>query len=399
MDSNMTPGYIQEEMQYKGYREYKKELDAELNRAAESFVKIGYLLRLAEDTDILKESPYRNVHEFAKAEYNLDASQVSRFININKKYSEGGYADRLQESFRGYGYAKLAIMMMLPDAVVEEITPSYSKAEINAIKAEIDKERQITDIEVILEGTDESLPENELAAVLCQIREDVPELAAELAGTAKKEGWSIDMVKRIMAPAGEKMYSVRIRGVGRKLLSLKDFEDKVSLTAVRSGEKSIYGWEDILEIWKSLIDISVEKIAPVQSEKRENQKQVRKESKVLVVEKREKEIEPEKPDVVEAEQLPGQTSIEKGFPEYMPDETECAETVEDVEEEEAKPPISSEEVRKRRAEYGELLEEEIEHLKKCVEVRHYESARYALKEISLFLDRLEELAEEEEDEE
>lgn len=397
MDSNVTSEYMQEEKQYKGYREYKKELDTELNRAAESFVKIGYLLRLAEDTDILKESPYRNVHEFAKAEYNLDASQVSRFININRKYSEGGYADRLQESFRGYGYAKLAIMMMLPDAVVEEITPAYSKAEINAIKAEIDKERQITDIEVILEGTEESMPENELAAVLCQIKEDIPNLAAELAGTAKKEGWSTDMVKRIMAPAGEKLYSIRIRGVGRKLLSLKEYEEKVSVTDIRSGEKAVYSWEDILEVWKNLIDISVEKIAPVQSEKREKQKQSRKETKVFVVEKSAEKIEAGKPDM-EEEQILGQTDIENDFPEYMPDEVERAEPGEKADEEDAVQQMSREEAGKRRKEYGELLEEEIIHLRKCVEIRNYESARYALKEIGLFLDRLEELQEEEDEE-
>lgn len=68
-----------EVMEYKKtYREYEAEIDGEFQQAAERFVKIGYLLKVARDTDILKESGYRDVHEFAKRRYGLDKSQVSR---------------------------------------------------------------------------------------------------------------------------------------------------------------------------------------------------------------------------------------------------------------------------------------------------------------------------------
>lgn len=62
--------------EYSSYGEYKAALDGELQKSAESFVRIGYLLKVAVDTDILKESGYRNVNEFAEKEYNLDKSQV-----------------------------------------------------------------------------------------------------------------------------------------------------------------------------------------------------------------------------------------------------------------------------------------------------------------------------------
>ena len=65
----------------KTYQEYKAELDGELQRTAEGFVRIGYLLKVARDTNILKESGYTNVTEFAKAEYGIDKTQVSRLIN------------------------------------------------------------------------------------------------------------------------------------------------------------------------------------------------------------------------------------------------------------------------------------------------------------------------------
>ena len=50
---------------YKSYQEYKHELDTELTKTAEGFVRIGYLLKVARDTDILKESSYANVVDFA----------------------------------------------------------------------------------------------------------------------------------------------------------------------------------------------------------------------------------------------------------------------------------------------------------------------------------------------
>ena len=75
------------ELTYGSYQEYKEALDRELNRTAEGFVKIGYLLKIARDTDILKESGYHSLTEFAQAEYNLDPSQVSRFIAINDRFA------------------------------------------------------------------------------------------------------------------------------------------------------------------------------------------------------------------------------------------------------------------------------------------------------------------------
>ena len=75
-----------EELKVKGtYSEFKEQLDTELKKSVESFVRIGYLLKIARDTEILYESGYLSVVEFAKAEYNLSKDQVSRFIAINDK--------------------------------------------------------------------------------------------------------------------------------------------------------------------------------------------------------------------------------------------------------------------------------------------------------------------------
>ena len=85
------------------YQTFKETLGAELRASAEGFVRIGYLLKQARDTDILYESGYKNLTEFAQAEYGLTKDIVSRYIAINDKYSENGYSDQLKDEFRGFG--------------------------------------------------------------------------------------------------------------------------------------------------------------------------------------------------------------------------------------------------------------------------------------------------------
>lgn len=97
------------------YRKYKQELDGAFTQAAEKFVLIGYLLREAAETDILRSSGYKNMEEFAYAEYGVDASQANRFININRRFSEGGNSKQLKQQYQGIGSSKLAVMLTIPD--------------------------------------------------------------------------------------------------------------------------------------------------------------------------------------------------------------------------------------------------------------------------------------------
>lgn len=247
--------------EYASYRDYKNALDGELQKSAESFVRIGYLLKLARDTDILQESGYRNVSEFANAEYDLDKSQVSRFIRINDEFSENGYSDKLQERYKGFGYAKLSLMLLLPVDINEELSPSFSKAEIQAIKEEVDEEKEISDLEVMLEEKDNRQQECSIfGKVLYQIGRDDPELYLKLYEAVMNtvcEDTSKIMVEKmadVLAPAGEKIISVRIPGEGRKMLSIKGSDVDPVVIDVRSGEKEACIWEDLIKETKSLCE-------------------------------------------------------------------------------------------------------------------------------------------------
>jgi len=316
---------------YGNYQQYKQELDTELRKTTEGFVKIGYLLKVAKDTDILKESGYANVYEFAQAEYNIDKSQVSRFMNINDRFSEGGYSDRLKEEFRGFGHAKLTIMLQLPDEINEELTQQFSKSEIQAIKEEFDEERNISDIEVLIEGQDERISalDNNLYKAIWQIGKDFPDIYIRL---HKNVGNGERAAYEILAPEEEKIYSVRIQGVGRLMLSIKEMDKKVTLTNIRSMEKEEYTWQDVMECIEALIisDVSQEEswstiygeefpkkeeVAPVQPNVEKKKESPKKETKV----QKAKKPEPKKPEPKPEpdEQIPGQDNI-MNHPEYLP---------------------------------------------------------------------------------
>ena len=247
-----------EVMEYKKtYREYEAEIDGEFQQAAERFVKIGYLLKVARDTDILKESGYRDVHEFAKRRYGLDKSQVSRFTRINDRFSMGGNSDQLQDHYKGFGNSKLAIMLQLPDALNEELTPAFSKEEITAIKEEVEEERKITEIEVMTEQEPEvtAAVEDDLLKMVRKLGEEEPELYKTIWHAARGQGWGEQLLQEIMAPSGQKLYSVRIPGIGRKQLLVKDQENggSVILIDLRSNGKLGYAWGELMDAWISVV--------------------------------------------------------------------------------------------------------------------------------------------------
>lgn len=227
------------------YKDFKQALDAEMHRAAESFVRIGFLLNFAEETNIVQEGGYANVNDFAKAEYNIDATQVSRFVNIYKRFGVDG-EPRLKDQYTNHGVAKLGIMLTLPEYINEEITEDYSKSEITAIKREVEAEAEISDIEVMCEEKStlqQLLPEG-LKQLAMQFVKDYPTTYEELYNAVE-----IEDVKEIMAPNEVATYTVRIPAIGKILMFVKANENIVATNA-RNGEKNTYEWEDFFNAIK-----------------------------------------------------------------------------------------------------------------------------------------------------
>lgn len=425
-------------MEYtKTYQEYKKELDAVLTRTAEDFVQIGYLLKVARDTNILAESGYATVTDFAKAEYGIDKTQVSRFISINDRFSEDGYSDHLLTSYKGFGYAKLTLMLQIPDEINEVLPPTLSKAEIQDIKDEVDAESKVTDIEVEIEKaeaaavTDKPMlpPEGSpLKRNLWQLGKEQEELFRKLwricfLHTAFGNNNNAEIMD-VLIPQGDAVYTVRIPGERRTQIIVNS--DGATIVNLKTLERSRYTEDQICDAVRSLIDggsspeeqykklygedlTPEEPVAPVQptDSPKEKKPEKRKESRVTKAntEPKKKPKEPDKkpeqmtipgaaPDPApeepqtqvndsssretdvdnqntdtmgSEEQVPGQTDIENDFPQYCPD------------------------IEKQRSAYRKSLRGAVENLVRYAEMDLISAARVQVKDISEYLDRLEEL--------
>ena len=330
-----------EEITYqKSYQEFKGELDTELQKTAEGFVRIGYLLKVARDTDVLKDSPYKTVTEFAEAEYGLSATYVSRFISINDRFAEDGYSDKLDTKYQGFGYAKLTVMLQLPDSMNEELSPDMSKSDIEAVKAEFDAESKVTDIERVIEGSNplegdtSDLDDHTqlLYQTILALGENEPELYERVAAVDgyEEEKEILEALPLIMVPSDTKVYSIRVIGKGRMMLTCT--EDKASIVNSRTGEKENYTWSEVTAAWEYAGAIEklpfpntpigkwekrYEKkwpIAPVQEPKDEPEKpkKPKKESKVV-------KAKPDDEAEHIEEQVEGQMSFEEACPEIIPD--------------------------------------------------------------------------------
>ena len=97
----------------------KQKLRQELLGVKQSFVRIGYVLRKIDDQKLYEQDGYKSVAEFAKAEYGLEGSTVSRFMAINREYSIDGYSERLRSEYLDLGRSQLEEMLKQEEDAIE----------------------------------------------------------------------------------------------------------------------------------------------------------------------------------------------------------------------------------------------------------------------------------------
>ena len=419
----------------KTYQEYKQELDAVLTRTAEDFVQIGYLLKVARDTNILAESGYATVTDFAKAEYGIDKTQVSRFISINDRFSEDGYSDHLLTSYKGFGYAKLTLMLQIPDEINEVLPPTLSKAEIQDIKDEVDAESKVTDIEVEIEKaeaaavTDWSIlpPEGSpLKRNLWQLGKEQENLFRKLWEICNKGQYPRSAsIMDALIPQGDAVYTVRIPGERRTQIIINS--DGATVINLKTLERSKYIPQDICyeveellnggsspeEQYKMLYceNMTPEEpeVAPVQPDEtpKEKKPEKRKESRVT-------KANTEKKKPKEPEKKPEQMTIPGAAPDPAPEEPQTqvndsssgkvdqdnqnADTMGSQEQVPGQTDIENDfpqycpDTEDQRSAYLQSLRGAVENLVRYAEMDLIAAARQQLADISGYLDRLEELS-------
>ncbi len=316
-----------EVLAFAGYQEFEAAADRTAVKIKEGYMEMGYILKMARDTDILRDSEYSGYEEFAEKRYGLDKGTVSRYIRIVERFSEGGNSHVLKDNYKNMGFAKLSIMLHMPDAIAEELMDSLSKTEVQAIREELEEEEKVSDIELAIEGAEAvqpALQESMLTRAVWQLGREQHEIYRKIWKAFEEE--ARDRIKDIIAPQGDAVYMVRIPGTGRLMISISG--EAVSVTEVRSQAKERYTMQDLIDAAERICPVMAEtveesfrevydeeletvkepekkvEVAPVQPKKEK-----RKESKVTKARTEKPKpaaaVEPE-----EEEQLTGQMSVE-----------------------------------------------------------------------------------------
>ena len=152
-----VPGRKEKDMeqltiQIDSMKDVEREIDRAQRKACTSIVEIGYILRKADDAQLYKEKGYTSIFTFAKETYGWDQSRTSRFMAINREYSEGGYSAVLKTEYEGFGEAKLSEMLLLPESIREEIGPDMKRDDIRRIKNEYKQAEEEKEIETFSEA-------------------------------------------------------------------------------------------------------------------------------------------------------------------------------------------------------------------------------------------------------
>lgn len=281
------------------YISIKEDIKRRLNHLAESFVAIGYRLKQIRDTEAYRQDGYNTIFEFAEKELGLTKSPTSRFMAINDKYSVGGNSLELREEFIGLGKSRLSEMLTMDPEDYVLITDQTSIKDIREIKRMEKAAGENEDLTKFQEVLRKEYASKDR-------RKELMEIA-----NAK----CIDDIKAAVIPEG---YRLMKKGV----LVIKFEDEKITVRTMGVSGMQELTWSEILNEYDQAFDLGA--ADPWKATYGEIEEEVKSEPKKV-----EKKLESKKPTKAESmpvatsqqeEQVVGQTSIEKDFPEYLPED-------------------------------------------------------------------------------
>ena len=116
------------------YIQSKNEIKQELGGIVKSFVRIGWQLTRIDKSGAYKHDGYNTIAEFARTEYGMNPSGVSRFMKVYEKYSVPGDTPELQEQYREFKFNNLVEMLQLPEEDQQIFHPEDKREDIRELK-------------------------------------------------------------------------------------------------------------------------------------------------------------------------------------------------------------------------------------------------------------------------
>lgn len=115
------------------YIQSKNEIKQELGGIVKSFVRIGWQLTRIDKSGAYKHDGYNTIAEFARTEYGMNPSGVSRFMKVYEKYSVPGDIPELKEQYREFKFNNLVEMLQLPEEDQQIFHPEDKREDIREL--------------------------------------------------------------------------------------------------------------------------------------------------------------------------------------------------------------------------------------------------------------------------
>ena len=144
------------------YREAKEIIRNKLQGMTQNFIGIGFYLRQIKETEGFQKDGYVSVYEFAEDQYGIKRSTAIRWMQMNEKFSQGGYSPFLDSGYKDFGKSQLQEMLYLDSEQLEEVTPEMTVREIREIRTpdlEPEEEEEQLPGQMSVEDFPEVLPE------------------------------------------------------------------------------------------------------------------------------------------------------------------------------------------------------------------------------------------------
>lgn len=305
--------------------EVKQRLKMELQGIKQSFVRIGYVLRKIDEQRLYENDGYKSIAEFAKSEYGLEASTVSRFMSINREYSIGGYSEHLREEYLDLSRSQLEEMLKLPESDRTMIQPETARDDIRGLK----KFNKAEPVEGVAD---------DIVQLIEKFYEENPKILNELYSEPVKD--NLKRAIEIVNPAGNRSFK-------KGMFFLMMYENRIVFKKFGTNPENMT-WELFFEItyaifeesengpktWEKHFGKESESVAvPEEKEPEKTEENIvekEPENEIAPAQKieenqgilddfrDEKEVEKDEPVAVHDEQLPGQMEV-ADYPELMPE--------------------------------------------------------------------------------
>lgn len=224
------------------YLGMKKDIHESIGKIVKNFVNIGKKLYQIDQSKAYQMDGYRTLAEFAKAEYDMKAGGVSRFVGVYKKYCDG---DGLKQGYEDYTYAQLVEMLNIPEEDEALIRPYTPREDIRDLKR-FNKEGK-NDIHALESwkgpGTEDHRKYLKEMLVILFGRKDRKNDFDEICKGLQKGELSAEAFSEYVNPGGNKT----IRN-GRTMTFL--FENEVRMKVWGEDRPAVFSYEDLKAVFQ-----------------------------------------------------------------------------------------------------------------------------------------------------